>query len=158
MMTPETFPIIEGHEPVAASGLVDTSRAVRLRNAKGVLIVVHYHANSNTNTTLTVHQGVTKALAEAGGTPISHLFPIWDVENGETTDVAARHANAASYLIDADVMTHGLVMMYIDASILTGGADWVHLGSDTGGTGLISVLYILDGYRYQQAIPLTEIA
>jgi hypothetical protein len=160
MFCPETFPIIEGHESIAASALVDTCRAVSVANAKGVLILVHYVANSNTNTALEVHEGETAAEAVAG----THVlttgaeFPIWVITAAETANTWVRQTDGLGYTIDADVVTHCLVAFYIKADILTAGCHYVHLGSDTGGTGLMSVLYILDGERYQQTTPPEAIA
>ena len=161
MLSPETFPIIEGHEAIAASALVDTAAAVCLKDAKGVLIVFHHATGSDVDVTLTVHEGATKAEAEAGTYPITTgaEFPIWVTLACGSSDVPVRQADAISYKLDTGNLTgHSIVFFYIPAAKLTNNRKWVHLGSDTGGTGLCSVLYILDGERYQQATPPTAIA
>ena len=64
--TPENYQIVEGHEPVASNALADTSSAVLLENATGVLILVpeDYAVDAN-SLVLPVHDGATKAEAEA---------------------------------------------------------------------------------------------
>jgi hypothetical protein len=160
MFCPETFPIIEGHEPIDAASLVDTCRAVSVANAKGVLILVQYHANSNVDTLLTVHEGETAVEAVAGTHVLTtgQEFAIWAIAAAQTDNTWVRQTDGLNYTIDANVVTHCLVAFYIPASILTAPCHYVHLGSDTGGTGIISVLYILDGERYQQVTPPEAIA
>lgn len=158
MMTPENFPIILAHEAIAASAIVDTSDAISLKNAKGALIVFGHTTGSDVDVALTVHEGATAVEAAAGTYPITATFPIWVTANCTTTDVPVRQADAAGYTILAHALTgNSLVFMYVPASILTAGRSWIHLGTDTGGTGLAFALYILDGERYQQASPPTAI-
>jgi hypothetical protein len=160
MFCPETFSIIEGHEPVAASAVVDTCRAVNVENAKGVLILIDYHAGSNVDTLCTVHEGATAAEAVAGTYPITTgaEFPIWAIAAAETDNTWVRQTDGLNYNIDAYVVTHCMVAFYIAASKLTANRKYVHLGTDTGGTGLMNVVYILDGMRYQSVTPPEAIA
>lgn len=159
MLSPEEYPIILGHEPIAASSIVDTSDSVCLKGAKGVRIIVVHTTNSDVDVALTVHEGETAAVAEAGTYAIAATFPIWVTTIAATTDVPVRQTDAVGYTIIAHTLTGtSIIQMYINASILTNNRDWVHLGTDTGGTGLACVLYELDGVRYQQATPLTVIA
>jgi hypothetical protein len=160
MLSPETFPIILAHEPIAASSIIDTSDAISLKNAKGVLIVFVHATNScDVDVALTVHEGATAAEATAGTYPVAATFPIWVTTNCTTTDVPVRQANAAGYTVLAHALTgNSLVFMYVPSGVLTNGRSWVHLGTDTGGSGLAAALYILDGERYQQATPPTAVA
>ena len=159
MLCPETYPTILGHEPIAASSIADTSDAICLKNAKGVLITVVHATNSNVDLVLTVHEGDTAAVAAAGTYALAKKFPIWVTANCTTTDVPERQTDAITYTIDADVLTGtSIVQFYIDADKLTDGRDWVALGTSGGGTGLACVLYQLDGVRYQQSAPDTAIA
>jgi hypothetical protein len=158
MLTPENYPIILGHEPIAASAIVDTSDAISLENATGVRIIFVHATNSDVDVAITVHEGATAAEAAAGTYPITATFPIWVTTNTSTTDVPARQTDAAGYTIIAHTLTGtSIIQLYVPAAILTNGKSWVHLGTDTGGTGLACVLYELDGERYQQAAPPTAI-
>lgn len=160
MFSPETFPIIEGHEPVASSALADTSDAIKLTNAKGCLIIVHEDFAVDANhLVLTVHEGATATEAAAGTYAISATFPIWTNLTAQTSDTWTRQTDAATYTINSTAGDNVLVAFYIDASILTNGREWIQLGAAAGDAGnLVSVLYVLDGARYQQATVPTAIA
>ena len=157
---PETTPIILGHEPAASNALLDTSKPINLENCKGVLIIVtEYTAGGDTDLALTVHEGATAALATAGATPIAKTFPIWVCTDGVTTDAMVRQTDAVGYTIDATPTTNHVVAMYISSSILTEGRPWICLGAAGGNAAnIVSVLYILDGARYQQTTPPTAFA
>jgi hypothetical protein len=160
MLCPETYPIIEGHEPAASNALADTSDAICLKNAKGCLIIVHedYAVDAN-SLVLTVHEGATAAEAAAGTYPVAATFPIWTNLTCQTTDAFTRETNAATYTINGVAGGNAIVCFYIDASILTAGRPWIQLGAAAGDAGnLVSVLYQLDGARYQQTTPPTAIA
>lgn len=158
MLCPENYPIILGHEAIAASAIVDTSDSICLKNANGVRIIVVHTTNSDVDVALTVHEGATALIAEAGTYPIATTFPIWVTTITGTTDVAVRQADAVGYTILCHALTGtSIIQFYISASILTNNRTWVHLGTDTGGTGLACILYELDGVRYQQATPLSAI-
>ena len=160
MLCPETYPIIEGHEPVASNALADTSDAIKLTNAAGVLIIVHedYAVDAN-SLVLTVHEGATAAEAAAGTYAISATFPIWVNLTAQTDDTMTRQTDAATYTINGVAGGNAIVCFYISASILTSGREWIHLGSTDGDAGnIVSVLYMLDGARYQQTTTPTAIA
>jgi hypothetical protein len=161
MFSPETNPIILAHEPIAASALLATSDSVNLKGAKGVFIVVTHARGDDQDLTLTVDQGETEAEAYAGTHKVTTLaeFPIWVTYACGTSDIPVRQTDAITYVIDAGVLTGTcIVIMYIKAALLDADHNWVHLCAAGTGTGLVSVLYILDGVRYQQASPLTAIA
>jgi hypothetical protein len=161
MFSPETNPIILGHEALAASAVLATSDSVNLKNAEGVLIVVTHTTGDNVNVTLTVDQGETEAEALAGTHKVTTgaEFPIWVTLIAGTSDVAVRQTDAITYVIDADVLTGTcIVMFYIKAASLDANHNWVHLCSAGAASAIMSVHYILDGVRYQQATPLTAIA
>jgi len=162
MISPETYPIIEGHEPVASDALADTSDAIKLTNAKGCLIIIHEDFAVDANhLVLTVHEGATAAEAAAGTYPLTTgaEFPIWSNLVCQTSDAFTRETNALTYTINGVAGGNAIVCFYIPASILTPGREWIALGAAAGDAGnLVSVLYILDGARYQQETPPTAIA
>lgn len=161
-LCPEMFPIIEGHEPVASNALADTSDAICLKNTSGCLIIVHEDFAVDANhLVLTVHEGATAAEAAAGTYPITTgaEFPIWYNTACQTSDAMVRATDALTYTINATAGDNVLVCFYIPASILTAGRPWIHLGAAAGDAGnIVSVLYMLDGARYQQTTPPTAIA
>jgi hypothetical protein len=162
MLCPETYPIIEGHEPVASSGLGDGSDAICLKNARGVLIIIHedYAVDANP-LILTVHEGDTAAVAAAGTYDITTgaEFNIWWCVAAQTSDEMVKQANAITFTMDGTTAGNNCIaVLYIPASLLTPGRDWIALGTTGGDAGnKVSVLYILDGERYQQATPPTAI-
>lgn len=154
MLTPENYPIVVAHEAIAANVIVDTSDAISLKYAKGVRIIFIHTTNSDVDVAITVHEGATAAEATAGTYPITAVMPIWVTTIAATTDVPVRQTDAVGYTIVAHTLTGtSVIQIYVDASILTNGRSWVHVGTDTGGTGLACVLYELDGLRYQQGAP-----
>lgn len=159
ILCPENHPIVLAHEAIAASAIVDTSSAVNLKNAAGVRIIFVHTTNSDVDVAITVHEGATKAVAELGTYPITATFPIWVTTATGTSDVAVRQTDAVGYTILCHALTTtAIIQMYISAAILTNSRTWVHVGTDTGGTGLACILYELDGVRFQQGTPLSFIA
>jgi hypothetical protein len=160
--TPENFQIVEGHEPVASNALADTSRAICLKGANGCLILIHEDFAVDANQlVLTVHEGATKAEAEAGTYPITTgaEFPIWVNLTCETDDTWTRQTDALTYTINGVAGNNAMVAFYIPASILTPGRDWIQLGASAGDAGnIVDVVYVLDGVRYKQANPPTATA
>jgi len=159
--TPENFQIVEGHEPAASNGLADTSDAICLRGANGVLILVHedYAVDAN-SLVLTVHEGATAAEAAAGTYPLTSgsEFQIWVNLTAESADTWTRQTDGLTYTINGAAGNNVMVAFYVSASCLTNGRDWVHLGSTDGDAGnIVSVIYVLDGLRYQQSAPPTAI-
>ena len=160
MLNPDIYPIIEGHEPVASNALADGSDAICLKNAAGVLIIIHedYAVDAN-SLVLTVHEGATAAEAAAGTYEIAAAFKIWVNLTAQTSDVMTKQTDAATYTLNGVAGGNAIVCFYVSASILTNGRDWIALGSTAGDAGnIVSVLYMLDGGRYQQATPPTAIA
>jgi hypothetical protein len=158
MFCPETYQIIEAHEPVASNALLDTSNAVKMANCKGIGILIHEDFAVDANhLVLTVHEGATAAEAEAGTHAIAAgaEFPIWVNLAAQTTDTWTRQTDGITYTINGAAGDNAMVFFYIPASILTPGRDWIHLGAAAGDAGnIVSAVYILDGMRYQQAAPL----
>lgn len=159
-LTCETYPVILGHEPCISSELVDTADWISLEGAKGVLITVmeHYHVAAN-DLVLTVHQGTTGSgtTALAAG----QEFQIWSNLACETSDVMVRRTDAVTYTLtpSAGAGGNGMVQFYVDASLLTNGYKWVQLGASIGDAGnFVTVLYQIEGGRYQQATPPTYVA
>lgn len=159
-LMPQTHPVILGHEPIAADVVLDTSDAIKLTNANGCMITVLHADLVGTNVVLTVHEGATAVLAAAGGTPITTAFPIWINLDCATNDTMVRQTDAITYTITATgTGQNAIVQFYIPAAILLAGNDWIHLGQTGGNAGdYESVLYQLDGARYQQETPPTAVA
>lgn len=161
-LCPETFPIILGHEPAASNAVADTSDAICLKNANGALIIVtEYTAGGDTDLVLTVHEGATAAEAAAGTYAITTgaEFPIWVNTDCATSDALARQTDGFTYTIDATTTKNYMVVFYVPARVLTPGRDWIQLGTSGGNaSNIASVIYILDGGRYQQTTPPTAIA
>lgn len=155
-LCPETFPIIEGHEPAAANAIVDTSDWICLKNCAGVLITVnHYSAGGDTDLVLTVHEGATGA----GTSALANAFPIWVNTDTAASDAMVRQTDAVTYTIDTGAAKNQIVQFYISASNLTDTYDWIQLGTSGGhAANIASVIYQLDGERYQQTTPPTAIA
>jgi len=161
-LSPETFPIIEGHEPAASNAIAGTCNELCLKNANGVLIIVHEDFAVDANRlVITIHEGQTAAEALAGTAVVAATFPAWLCVASQTSDALVRVAtDAATYTLDFITATNnGLFVCYIPAAILSAGYDWIQPDFAAGDAGNIaSVLYILDGARYQQATPPTAIA
>ena len=159
--SPETFPIIEGHEPAASNAIAATSDAVYLGNALGCWIIVHedYAVDAN-QLVLVVNEGTTSALAIAGATTISASFGGWKNITCQTSDAITALTAAATFTLDGETAGNNcLWMFYIPAAILTSGYDWIQADFSGGDAGNIAnVLYVLDGFRYKQASPPTAVA
>jgi hypothetical protein len=159
MFSPETNPIITALAPQAASTIADVADWVCLKNAKGCYIVVQYGGAGDTDPVFTVHEGATGTGTTAITTGAE--FPIWKNEACTTTDALTRATDALTFTIDGNKSggTIQLFVMYVPASILSAGYDWIQLGSTAGNAAsFVSALYILDGERYQQGTPPTAIA
>jgi hypothetical protein len=157
-ISPETTPIIQATIPAHANG-ADAAKAVCLKNAKGVLIIVSHGGNTNTDYAMTLHEGDSKTEAEAGTHVVAATVPIWLNEHVATTDLLSRQTDAAGLTLDGDHSTGQIAAFYVPAAALTAGRPWLCLGNGAGdAANFISVVYILDGERYQQAEPLTAIA
>jgi hypothetical protein len=158
-LTCETYPVILGHEPVVSSALADTSQWISLEGAKGVLItVMEIYAVAANALVLTVHQGTTAAGTLALTT--GQEFQIWSNIDCATSDAMVRRTDAITYtLTGTGAGTLSLCQFYVDASLLTNGYKWVQLGAASGDAGnLVTVLYQIEGGRYQQTTPPTYIA
>jgi len=153
---PETMPIIQGHEPAAANAIVDTSDWICLKNCAGVLVTVHhYSGGGDTDMVLTIHEGATGA----GTSELANTFPIWVNADTSATDTMVKQADANTYTIDTGAGADQIVQFYISASNLTATYAWIQLGTSGGNaSNIASVIYQLDGARYQQATPPTAIA
>jgi hypothetical protein len=157
-LTPENFPIVQCLAPAAASVTEASVQPIYLGNANGVLIIIQHSGTDDNDMTFTVHEGATEAEALAGTYAISATFPIWANAATATSDTLVRATDAASYVLDSDGGGTYLVTIYISASILTSGRDWVSLGFDGGSaSNIVSAIYILDGARYKQETPPTAV-
>lgn len=155
-LNPEKFPIIQGHEPAAANAIVDTSDWIKLTNAAGLYIIVHhYSGGGDTDLVLTVHEGATGT----GTSALATAFQIWVNTDTSLSDAMVKQTDAVTYTIDTGAGKDQIVVFYIDPSILTATYDWVQLGTSGGNAAnYASVIYMLDGARYQQETPPTAIA
>ena len=157
MINPETFPVIQGHEPALANAIAATSDWIKLTNCQGVLITVMFTYVDDNDFTLTIHEGATGE----GTSALATEFPIWVNVDTATSDTMVRQTDAVTYVINTgDSAKNHIVQMYIDASILTATYDWIQLDTAVAGgtSNIASVLYQLVGARYQQETPPTAIA
>lgn len=152
----ETNPLIWGYGPGASDALADTADWVCLKGAKGCWIYVTEIGNNATDLVLTVHEGT----AASGTTAITTgaEFPIYYNLLTTTADTYTRATDAVTYTIVHTAVAK-IISIYIDASILSAGYDWIQLGSAAGhATNIVAVHYQLVGTRYKQATPPTAIA
>ena len=157
MFSLEENPIITALAPQAASTCADAADWICLKNAKGCWIIVQHAGTADNDVVLTVHEGTTGAGTTAITTGAE--FPIWVNAATATNDILVRQTDAVTYTINSDAGGTYLVVMYVPASILSDGYDWIQLGTDAGhASNWISAIYILDGQRYQQATPPTAVA
>ena len=159
--SPETFPIIEGHEPAASNGIANTSDCIKLTNADGVWIIIHedYAVDAN-QLVLTLSEGATAAEAAAGTYGVSATYGGWKNITCQTSDTITAVTAANSHTLDGETAGGNcLWMIYFPAALLTNGRDWIQARFTGGDAGNIAnVLYILDRSRYQQAATPTAIA
>lgn len=160
--SPETNPIIEAHEPAASNAIGITCDAVYVGNANGCWIIVHedYAVDAN-QLTLVVNYGTTSALAIAGATTLATAFGGWKNITCQTSDAITALTAATSHSLDGETAGNNcLWMFYIPSVIIPSGYDWLQADFAATGDGgnIANVLYVLDGFRYQQAAPPTAVA
>lgn len=159
--SPETFPIIEGHEPAASNGIAATCDPVHLGHADGVWIIVHEDFAVDANhLVMTLREGETSAVALAGTYAVTASWGGWKNITAQTSDAITALTAAATFTLDGETAGNNcLWMFYFPAALLTNGRDWLHPTFAAGDAGNIAnVLYILDRARYQQASPPTAVA
>ena len=158
--SPETFNILEGHEPAQSDLIAGTCNELCLKNADGAWIIVHEdYAVDATPLVITIHLGQTAAEALAGTTVLGSNFPAWACLDSATSDALVRQTAATTYTLDAVAADHQIWVFYIPAALLAGGSyDWIQPDFAAGNAGNIAnVLYILDRPRYQQETPPSAI-
>ena len=158
---PETNPIIEGHEPVASNAVAATCDPVYLGNATGVWIICHEdYASDTTKATMTLREGATSAVALAGTYAVTETWGGWKNITAQTSDAITALTAAATFEMDGETGGNNCIwMFYFPASKLTDGRDWLHPTFAAGdSSNLMSVMYILDGFRYKQDAPPTAVA
>ena len=162
ILSPETYPIIEGHEPALSNAIAGTCNEVYLGNANGCLIIVHEDFAVDANhLVLTIHEGQTAAEALAGTSVLgaTQTFMGWFCVASQTSDAMVRQTDAATFTLDGVTAgNNSLYAFYIPSAILSDGYDWIQPDWAAGdGGNYASVLYILDGARYQQETPPSAI-
>ena len=159
--SPETFPIVECHEPVLSNAILNTGNAICLKNADGVWVIVHEHFVVDANPlVITIGIGTTEVLAEAHGTTLASNFHAWACVDSDTSDALVHQTLAATYTLNGVTAGNNQIwVFYVAASALAAANyDWVHAGFTGGDVGNYgSVLYILDRARYQQETPPSAI-
>ena len=159
--SPETFPIIEGHEPAASNAIAATCDPVNLANADGVWIIVHedYAVDAN-QLVMTLREGATSAVALAGTYAVTASWGGWKNITAQTSDAITALTAAATFTLDGETAGNNcLWMFYFPAAKLTSGRSWLHPTFADGNAGNIAnVLYILDRFRYKQSAPPTQVA
>lgn len=150
-MNPEIVKYVQGHEPVAANAL-GTCDYISLKNAKGVYItVMHYSGGGDTDLVLTVNEATNVAAGSAQAITTGAEFQIWANTDTSISDALVRQTDAITFTVDTTAGKDQLWVAYISAAKLSAGFDCVALVSANGNAAnLVSVLYQLDGARYQQ--------
>lgn len=160
IFSPETYPIVEAHEPVASNAIAATSNEIYLGNAAGCAIIVHedYAVDAN-QLVLTVNEGQTAAEAFAGASPIAVEFKGWFSIAQQTSDAFVRQTDAVTFTLDGETAgNNSIYWIYVPAGILSAGYDWIQVDFAAGDAGNIaSVLYVLDYARYKQTTPPSAI-
>jgi len=154
-LCPENFPTYQAHEIETADAVDDGSDWISLEGAAGCLItIMHYYA-ADLDLVCSVHESDDGT----GTTAITAVMPIWVNLNTASTDAAintmVRQTDAATYTLDTGTnATNNIIMMYVDASILTAGYSWIQLGTSGGhASNYLSATYTLDLSRYKQETP-----
>ena len=159
--SPESNPMIQGHEPCISNAVLATCDPVYLGNANGVWIIVHedYHTDG-TQLIMTLNEGTTSALALAGASVVTETWGGWKNITCQTSDAITALTAAATFTLDGLVNGNDcLWMFYFPAVKLTDGRDWLHPLTTAGNaSNLMGIIYILDGFRYPQAAPPTAVA
>jgi hypothetical protein len=159
--SPETNPIIEGHEPAASNAIAATCDPVYLGNANGVWIIVHedYAVDAN-QLVMTLNYGATSAEALAGLSVVTATWGGFKNITAQTSDAITALTPAATFTLDGEKAGNNcLWMFYFPAAALASGYDWIQPDFADGNAGNIAnVLYILDGFRYKQNAPPTAVA
>ena len=157
--SPESFPIISAHEVVESDLIAATCVPVYLGNCDGVWIIVHEHYNTDaTPLVMTLNEGATSAEALAGTSVVTATWGGWKNTTCQTDDSITALTAAATFSLDDTAADTTLRMFYFPSVLLTDGRDWLHPTFAAGhNDNLVSVLYILDGFRYQQAAPPTAV-
>jgi len=159
--SPETNPIVEGHEPVASNAIAATCDPIYLGNADGVWIIIHedYAVDAN-QLVMTLREGESSAVALAGTYAVTATWGGWKNITAQTSDSITALTAAATFTLDGETAGGNcLWMFYVPAIMLTDGRDWLHPTFAAGDAGnLANVLYILDGSRYKSAQPPTAVA
>jgi len=161
LFSPETNPIVEGHEPAASNAIAATCDPIYLGNALGVWIIVHedYAVDAN-QLVMTLREGETSAVALAGTYAVTATWGGWKNITAQTSDAITALTAAATFTLDGVTAGNNcLWMFYFPAAKMTSGRDWLHPIFAAGDAGNIAnVLYILDGSRYKQYAPPTAVA
>ena len=156
MFHPTRTPLIEAHEPVASNAIAATCDPIYMGNAKGVWIIVHEdYASDTTKLTMTLRNGSTSAIALAGTYAVTETWGGYKNITTQTSDTLTALTAAATFELDGETAGNNcLWYFYFPSSNLVDGYDWLHPTFASGdGSNLVSVLYILVGFRYKQEDP-----
>ena len=159
--SPQTNPIIEGHEPAASDTIAATCDPIYLGNANGVWIIVHEdYAVDATPLIMTLNYGATSAEALAGLSVVTATWGGYKNITCQTNDTITALTAAATFTLDGETLGNNcLWMFYFPAAALAAGYDWIQPDFAAGNAGNIAnVLYVLEGSRYQQLQPPTAVA
>ena len=157
LISPETIPVTQGHEPVAANALA-TCDYVSMKNCHALLVtVMHYSGGADTDLVLSFKQATD--VAATGAKVVSNVMPLWVNVDTASTDTMVAQTAAAGYTIDTGAGLDQIAQFLLDASLLdvANGFDCIALHS-TGGNAAnyVSVLYQAVP-RYAQATPPARI-
>ena len=151
--SPESFPIVEGHEPAASDAIAAGGAACKIGNADGVWIIVQEDYDTDaTPLVLTVNYGATSALAIAGATSIAS-FGGWKNITAQTSDAITALTAGATQTLDGETAGNNCIwMFYIPGAAALNG--WIQADFAAGNAAnTASVLYVLDRARYKSSAP-----
>ena len=156
-VNPETFPIIQGHEPATDNGIGGACDYVSLENAQGVLITASWTYVSGNNCVLTVNEATDTTPTGATALIAGAEFQIWQNTDIATSDTMTRATDAVTASFLHAGTKDQIIQFYVDASVLSAGFNCVALVVTGAGTNICSVVYQLVGARYPQETPPTAL-
>ena len=135
---------VAGVAPVDIGGVAKTCDYFSMENYSHVDIIVYCGAITNSSTII-----VYESDDASGSNKTAIAFNVYTVVAGVT---GARTLNAATGLVTGT--TNGSMwVISIDASELTADYPFITLITDTAAANIITIVPILSGARYAQAVP-----
>ena len=140
---------VAGVAPVDIGGVAKTSDYWSMENYSHVSIIVYCGAITNSSTII-----LYESDDADGNNKTAIAFSYYQITAGVTGD---RTANEATGLVTGT--TNGsMFVIEVDADDLSPGYPFMTMITDTAGANVITIIPILSGARYAQAVPPTALA